>query len=285
MTRKKFFKTAAYWILLNAGTLLLAAGVYFFKAPNNFATGGVSGISIILAKFIPLPQSWLLTIINVIMLVIGFIFLGKGCTVKTIYCSIVYSLESMLFDLIPASKPLTDQIFLELVYAMLLTGVGSAIIFNCNASSGGTDIAALILKKFTHINVGRALLLTDFLIAASSFFVFDVQTGLFSMLGLFAKAFIVDGVIEDIGKSKYLTIITSEPTRISEYILKQMNRDYTVYDAEGGYTGNKKKVLIVMCNRAEARKLRIAAKTFDPQAFVIVTDATEIMGKGFRDPG
>lgn len=284
---KKIFAQVKYWAVLNVGTLSLAAGVYFFKSPNHFATGGVSGLSIILEPLIPfLSQSELLMIINALMLVLGFIFLGKGCTFKTIYCSAVYSLENFAFEkLVRLSGPLTDQPLLELTFAILLTGVGSAIIFNCGASSGGTDIVALILKKFTSIHVGRALLITDTLIAASSFFVFDVKAGLFSMLGLFAKAFLIDGVIEDIGKSKYVTVITDRIGAVGEYIINVMHRDYTTYIAQGGYTGNQKHVLIVVCSRPEARKLRAKTKELDPASFIIVSDATEILGKGFREPG
>ena len=284
--KKKIFEQVKYWTLLNAGALALAAGVYFFKSPNHFATGGVSGLSIILQPYIPLTQSQILMIINALMLVLGFIFLGRGCTFKTIYCSVVYSLENYLFELlVPLAGPLTNQTFLELVFAILLTGVGSAIMFNCGASSGGTDIVALILKKYTRLHVGRALLITDALIAASTFFIFDVEAGLFSMLGLFAKAFVIDGVIEDIGKRKYVTVITNEVEKIGGYIIDTMHRDYTTYTATGGYTGNEKHVLIVVCNRPEAVRLRAKAKQLDPASFIIVSDATEILGKGFRDPG
>ncbi len=284
--KKKIFEQVKYWTLLNAGALALAAGVYFFKSPNHFATGGVSGLSIILQPYIPLTQSQILMIINALMLVLGFIFLGRGCTFKTIYCSVVYSLENYLFELlVPLAGPLTNQTFLELVFAILLTGVGSAIMFNCGASSGGTDIVALILKKYTRLHVGRALLITDALIAASTFFIFDVEAGLFSMLGLFAKAFVIDGVIEDIGKSKYVTVITNEVEKIGGYIIDTMHRDYTTYTATGGYTGNEKHVLIVVCSRPEAVRLRAKAKQLDPASFIIVSDATEILGKGFRDPG
>lgn len=281
----KALNNVLYWVLINVGTLLLAAGVYFFKAPNNFATGGVSGIAIILAKFIPLKQSVIMLIINALLLVVGFIFLGKGCTFKTIYCSLVYSGENLFFEYVfPLDSPLTDQPLLELIYAMLLTGVGSAILFNCGASSGGTDIIALILKKFSKINVGRALLFTDFIIAASTFFIFGTQAGLYSVLGLFAKAFIVDGVIENIGKTKYITIITTNPELIGKYIIEEMNHSFTEYEATGGFTGEEKKVMITVCRRGEAFRLKAKVKQYDPAAFVIITDANEILGKGFRNP-
>jgi uncharacterized membrane-anchored protein YitT (DUF2179 family) len=272
--RKKILNTIGYWVVVNIGTLLLAAGVYFFKAPNNFATGGVSGLAIILQNFIPLNQSYIMLIINSLLLIIGFIVLGKECTAKTIYCSLVYSLENLLFSYVcPLEKPLTDQPILELVYAILLTGIGSAILFNCKASSGGTDIVALILKKYTPLNVGRALLLSDFLIASSTFFIF----------GLFSKAFLVDGVIESVGKSKYLQIITSKPNEIGDYIINTMKRDFTSYVAEGGYTRADKTILITVCKQGEALRLKAKVKELDPSSFVIICDATEILGKGFRE--
>ena len=151
-TKKQVAHEIVSWLLMTLGTVLVAAGVYFFKAPNHFATGGVSGLSIIIAKYVPLNQSSLVMIINVLLLIIGLIFLGKGCTVRTLYCSVMYSLENFLLEqflpieLITKANPtadglytLTNQPLMELVFAMLLTGIGSAIMFNCKASSGGTD--------------------------------------------------------------------------------------------------------------------------------------------------
>ena len=287
MKRKVTKNEVLYWVVLNLGTLLLAAGVYFFKAPNNFATGGVSGLSIILANFtkgVPwLGQTEIMTIINVVLLIIGFIFLGRGCGFKTAYCSLVYTGEMQLMKLIPIQLPLTDEIFLEFVFAMLLTSAGSAIIFNCRASSGGTDIDALIIKKYTKMDVGTALLVTDFLIAASTFFIFDIRTGLLSLLGLFTKAFLVDGVIENIGKSKYVTIITEKAEEITPFIIEAMHRGYTSFKATGGFTGAEKTVILTVCKRGEALKLKMRIHSVDPAAFVILTDTNEIVGKGFRD--
>ncbi len=283
------------WVLINLGTLLLAAGVYFFKAPNNFATGGISGLSIVLVpairqipffKDMPSPEIMTITnfVLNTVLLLIGFIFLGRGCTFKTAYCSIVYSLEAWLLKFIPISLPMTDQTFLEFVFAMLATGIGSAILFNCGASSGGTDIIALIIKKYAKVNIGVALTVADFIIASSSFFVFrSVEVGLFSLLGLFAKSFLVDGVIENIGKNKFVTIISESPELITPYILEGIHRGYTSYKAKGGFTGTEKTVIITVCKRSEAIKLKARINKAEPQAFVIITDSTEIIGKGFKD--
>ncbi len=272
---------------MNIGALMLAAGVYFFKSTNHFVTGGVSGLSIALSFVIKvswLNQSVLMLIINCALLIVGFIFLGRGCTIKTVWCSLIYSLENFLFEqFIALEEPLTSQPVLELCYAILLTGIGSAMMFNVGASSGGTDIIAMILKKHTSLNVGRALLVVDVLIAASSFFIFDIETGLYSMIGLFAKAFLIDGVIESIGKTKYITVITSYPEDIEDYIINNIKHTYTSYKATGGYTGEEKTVLITVCKRGEAFRLKQRVKERDSEAFVIITDANEILGKGFRE--
>lgn len=280
------------WLFMNLGVLLMAVGIYFFKAPNGFATGGVSGVAIILANFFPvLTQSVYMMIINVLLLIVGLIVLGKECGILTIYCSLMLSLENWLFEtLIPLSAPLTSYPLLELVYAVLLTGVGSAIIFKCRASSGGTDIVALVLKKYTSMNVGTALLCTDFLIAAMTFIRFgeqgisiDPQTGLFSLLGLFAKVFVVDDIIDSINLCKSFTIITVKPDEINDYILKEIKHGVTVISAHGAYTGENKTVLMTVCRRSEAIRLRKKVYEIDPGAFMIITKTSEIMGKGFRD--
>ena len=280
------------WLFMNLGVLLMAIGIYFFKAPNGFATGGVSGVAIILANVFPvLTQSVYMMIINVLLLIVGLIVLGKECGILTIYCSLMLSLENWLFEtLIPLSAPLTSYPLLELVYAVLLTGVGSAIIFKCRASSGGTDIVALVLKKYTSMNVGTALLCTDFLIAAMTFIRFgeqgisiDPQTGLFSLLGLFAKVFVVDDIIDSINLCKSFTIITVKPDEINDYILKEIKHGVTVISAHGAYTGESKTVLMTVCRRSEAIRLRKKVYEIDPGAFMIITKTSEIMGKGFRD--
>lgn len=134
-------------------------GVYFFKIPNGFATGGVSGISTIIAKITPLSAGVWIWILNFTLMILGFVFLGKQNAIKTVYCSMFYSAVTVLFEkIIPITSPLTNQPFLELVYAMLLTSIGAAIIFNCDASSGGTDIAALILKNIPVLMLGKHFL-------------------------------------------------------------------------------------------------------------------------------
>ncbi len=290
--KKITLSSVKYWTFLNLGVLLMAIGIYFFKAPNGFATGGVSGVAIILAQIFPvMTQAVYMMIINVLLLVVGVLILGRECGLLTIFCSLMLSFENWLLEMLfPLSEPLTSYPLLELVYAVLLTGIGAAIIFKCKASSGGTDIVALILKKHTSMNVGTALLCTDFIIAAMTFVRFaetgvslDPQTGLFSMLGLFAKVFVVDDIIDSINLCKSFTIITVKPQEINDFILKEIKHSATVISAQGAYTNEEKTVIMTVCRRSEAIRLRKKVYEIDPGAFMIITKTSEIMGKGFRD--
>lgn len=283
MHMKKTNKITKFF-LMNVGCILLSFGVYFFKIPNGFATGGVTGIGTILGKITPVtPATWI-WILNVALLVLGFLFLGKKNGIKTVYCSMLYSAITYVLEIfLPLSEPLTNQPFMELAYAMILTSIGSAMIFNSDASSGGTDIAALILKKFTSIDVGKALLAVDFLVAASAFVVFNIQIGLFSLMGLFAKAFIVDSVIENFNTCKYFIVITTKREEISDFIIQTLHHGATVNSVVGEFTKEEKTMIHTVCKRMEAIKLRNKVKEIDPHSFIIITTSSEIIGRGFRN--
>ena len=268
---------------MTLGCMLIAAGVYFFKIPNGFATGGVSGIGTVLSKLTPLSAGVWIWLLNGLCLLLGFLFLGKSNTVRTIYCSMLYSaLTVVLEKTVPFEGTLSDQPLLELVYAMLLTSIGAAMIFNSDASSGGTDILALMLKKFTSFDVGKSLLAVDFVIAASSFFVFGVKAGLFSLLGLFSKAFIVDAVIENLNSCKYFVVITDKKEEITDFIIKNLHHGVTSNKVVGEYTGEEKTMIHTVCKRIEAIRLRNEIRKMDPHAFMIITTSSEIIGRGFR---
>lgn len=270
-------------LTMNLGCVLLAIGVYFFKIPNGFTTGGVSGIGTLLGNVTSIsPGAWI-WILNGALLVLGFVFLGRQTGIKTVYCSMLYSAITFLLEkIVPINGPLTDQPFLELAYAILLTSIGSAMIFNSDASSGGTDIAALILQKYARIDVGKALLAVDFAVAVSAFVVFNVKAGLFSLLGLFAKAFIVDGVIESFNTCKYFIVITSKREEISSYIMENLGHGVTVSSVVGEFTKEEKTMIHTVCKRMEAIKLRNRVRQIDPGSFIIITTSSEIIGRGFR---
>ena len=265
------------------GTALMSLGVYFFKIPNGFSTGGVSGLSTLLGSLTAISAATWISIFNVSLLLVGFIFLGKSTGFRTVFCTLLYTgLTQLLEFLFPMKSPLTDQPFLELVYAMLLTSIGSAMIFFRQGSSGGTDIIALIIKKYLNLNVGTALLCSDALIALGAFWVFDVRTGLFSLLGLFSKAFIVDGVIESLGACKCFMIVTSKPDEIIDFIIKDMHHSATLVEAQGAYSHHNTSMIYTVCRRIEAIRLQREIKQVDPGAFITITTSSEIIGRGFR---
>ena len=277
-------ETLKSYLVITVGTVIMAAGIYFFKFPNNFSTGGVSALSMILTALFPiLTAGQYMMIINVLLLIVGLLVFGKNFAVKTIYSSLLLSICTRVFEVIvPLSQPLTNEKFLELIFAIGLTAIGSALIFNEAASSGGTDIIAMILKKFTNLNIGRALLCSDIILAAASLWVFDISTGMFSILGLVMKAFVVDNVIDGINLSKCFTIITDKDKEICEFINSELHRGATVSVCSGAFTGEDRRMIITVLNRNQAVLLKQFIKKTDKNAFTMITNSSDILGKGFR---
>ena len=188
---------------------------------------------------------------------------------------------SALERICPLSAPLTDQPMLELVFAIFLPAVGSAILFNIGASSGGTDIIAMILKAHSSLNIGTALLCVDVSSVLMSFFVFGPTTGLYSSLGLMAKSLVIDEVIENINLCKCFTIICDDPDPICEYIIHDLNRSATTYKAQGAFTHHNKTVILTTVKRGQAVWLRNYIRKKEPDAFILISNSSEIIGKGF----
>lgn len=271
------------WCMLTLGTILVAAGVYFFKFPNHFSTGGVSGISVILAHYFPsITPGTFVYIINMLLLLIGWITLGRDFGIHTAYVSILQSTVIFVLErVLPMSEPMTTQPLMELIFAVTLPAVGSAILFNHDASSGGTDIIAMIVQKHSTMNIGRALLCSDCIITLMACVAFGMETGLFSVLGLLIKSIIVDMVLENIHTCKCLNIVTSSPEPIEEYIIRTLNRSATRIQGEGIYTHDGKTVLMTAMSRRQAIQLRRFIRSVDPHAFILITNSSEIIGKGF----
>lgn len=279
MTKQKFTS----FLLLTFSTVLMAVGVYFFKFPNNFTFGGVTGFAVIIAKFVPLSASDISSWLNMILLVVGFLFFGKKFGAKTAYTTILLSVLLSLFERVyPMDGPFTNQPMLELCFAIALPAVGSAILFNIGASSGGTDVIAMILKKYTSVNIGMALLLTDIVAAAATCFIFDIETGLYAFLGLTVKSFMVDGIIENIHLCKYFTVICDDPEPICHFIIHDLNRSATRVEATGAFSGHEKHIINSVLSRPEAVRLRNYIHETQPSAFVLISNTSEIVGKGFH---
>lgn len=282
-SRGKVKRILEEYAILTVATLILVVGVYAFKFPNNFSFGGVTGIAVVLSAVMPATPGSITFIINMALLVIGFIFLGRGFGIRTVYVSVLMSVALRVAEILfPMEQALTAQPVLELIYAIVLPAFSSAILFNIGASGGGTDIIAMILKKYTTLNIGAALFVVDLGIVLASCLVFDAQTGLFSLAGLLAKSLVVDNVIESINLCKYFTIICNEPEPICDFITNKLKRSATVYQAEGAYEHNQKTVIITIMKRSQAVELRNYIRIHQPNAFIAITNSSEIIGKGFR---
>ena len=268
--------------MLTLGTILVAVGVYFFKFPNNFSTGGVTGIAILLSALFPqVSSSTFASVLNVAFLLLGFLVLNKGFGTRTIYCSLLFSaLLSGLEWLCPLSAPLTDQKMLELFFAVIFPALGSAILFNMQGSTGGTDILAMILKKFTSLDIGRSLLYVDVLVAGSTLLI-SIETGLYSLLGLLLKSVLVDTVIESLNRKKSVILVTAFPEETASFITHNLGRSATIWEAKGAYSHETKWVVMSALSRSQAVILRRWLKELDPHAFILITNSSEIFGKGF----
>ena len=258
-------KRVMEYVIITFAVILMDVGIYVFKFPNNFSFGGVSGMAVVFAHFIPMTSAQINLIINLILLVIGFIILGRDFGVKTAYVTVVSSLLLNVFEKVfPMERALT-----------------AALLFFENASGGGTDIVAMIIKKYSTMNISGALFLVDCGIVVISFMVFDITTGLCSVLGLMAKTLLIDKSIERMKLNKYFTIISSKPDEICEFIMKELNRSATVYHGEGVYTHKDKKIILTVVDVGQAVLLQRFIDEVDPHAFLMVTKSSEVVGKGF----
>lgn len=269
--------------LLTISTLIMAVGIYFFKFANNFTFGGITGIAVLVANFLPISASDFSFVVNILLLIIGWIVLGKSFAEKTAYSTILLSVSlSLLERIYPMSHPLTNEPLLELIFAILLPALGSAILFNIGASSGGTDVIAMILKKYTSVDIGKGLMISDLIFTLAGFLVFNVKTGLYSLFGLIMRSALIDNFIESFNRSKYFHVVTSNATCICDFIQNDLQRGATIVNATGAFTGDDKYIILTVLSPSQAVKLRNFIKEHDPKAFLLVSNTSEIIGKGFH---
>ena len=269
--------------LLTISTLIMAVGIYFFKFGNNFTFGGITGFAVLVTKFLPISSSDFSFVVNILLLIIGWIVLGKSFAEKTAYSTILLSVSlSLLERIYPMSHPLTNEPLLELIFAILLPALGSAILFNIGASSGGTDVIAMILKKYTNVDIGKGLMISDLIFTLAGFLVFNVKTGLYSLLGLIMRSALIDNFIESFNRSKYFHVVTSNATCICDFIQNDLQRGATIVNATGAFTGDDKYIILTVLSPSQAVKLRNFIKEHDPKAFLLISNTSEIIGKGFH---
>lgn len=277
-------ETARQYFMITVGILILAVGLYLFLIPNNIAAGGAMGIAMLVNHFMPqIPVGQLMAGINGFLFILAFAVLGTRFGFKTIYASLGLSGAIWLLEVIyPLQKPLTSDLLLSSIMGTVISGLGMAMIFNMGASSGGTDIIAKILNRYLHLDIGKALLVTDGAIAIAAAILFGTEKGLYALLAIIANGFIIDYSIQGFNLSMQVFIMTNQPDAISRYIINELERGITFLRGQGGYSGRELNVIYTVVNRREFISLKSFIKEVDPKAFITVSQAHEVLGEGFK---
>ena len=267
-------------LIITFGMFLVAAGVYFFMIPGNIVAGSVSGLALVLSKLLGIQVSVLTFILNTFLLIIGFIFIGKEFGAKTVYTSMLLPVYLWIFgNLLPLDKSITNEQVIDLVIYVLLIALGQALLFHVNASSGGLDIVAKMLNKFTHIEIGKALTISGLITAMTSIFVYDIPTLIISLLGTYANGAAVDYFIDGFKKRKRVCIIADDYRPIQQYIIHDLNRGATLYTAQGAYDETHRTELITIITQQEYRTLLNYLHSCGQKVFVTVSTVNEVIGQ------
>ena len=267
------------WIHITIGILLISMGVYFFLVPSEVIFGSVSGLSFVLSQLIPIPMSIIAFILNMALLIVGYIFIGKEFGTKTVYTSILLPVFLWIFEQVfPMQGSITNNNIYDLMLYILMVALGQAMLFNVNASSGGLDVVAKIINKYTHMEIGKACTIAGFITAASSIIVYDFGTMIVSLLGTYLNGMVVDYFIEGFNKKKRVCIVSDDHEQIQDYIMNTMHRGVTVYPIIGGYNKEEKVELLTIVTKYEYKQLLNYLKTNDFNAFVTVSTVNEVVG-------
>lgn len=271
------------YLFITLGIMIVAGAVYFFMIPCQLVVGSLSGLVLVLSNFIPLSISTMTLVLNMLLLILGFIFIGKEFGAKTIYTSIMLPVFLKVFEILfPNPKPLTDEIIINTICYVLIVSIGLAMLFNANASSGGLDIIAKFLNKYFHIELGKAMTIAGMVTAFSSILVYDTKTLVISILATYFNGIVLDHYIDGFHVKKRVCILSSEYKKIQQYIVQEMRRGVTLYPAKGGYDNQDKVELITILTRPEYGELLNYIHEADPKAFVTVSMVSEVIGEWNR---
>ena len=264
-------------IILTVAVAIIAAAVFFFLVPSHTSVSSISGLGIVLSNFIPLPLSAITMILNVVLLIIGFLTCGKEFGAKTVYTSILLPLFIGLFELVfPNFSSMTGSQELDVLCYILVVSIGLSILFNRNASSGGLDIVAKILNKYLHVELGRAMSLAGMCVALSAAFVYDKKTVVLSVLGTYFNGIVLDNFIFDHNKKRRVCIITEKVEELRKFIINDLHSGATIYEAIGAYNFEKHNEIITIVDKSEYQKLMTFINREDPKAFITVYNVSNM---------
>jgi len=267
-------------VILTVAVAIIAAAVFFFLVPSHAAVSSISGLAIVLSNFVPMTVSEITFVLNVALLIVGFLLCGREFGVKTVYTSIMLPVFMKLFELIwPDNQSMTGDATLDVVAYVFVVSVGLSILFNRNASSGGLDIVAKIMNKFLHIEIGKAMSLAGMCIALSSAFVYDKKTVVLSVLGTYINGLILDYFIFGQTEKKRVCIITKHEEQVRQFILHELHSGATIYEAYGAYNLEMRREIITIVDKNEYQSLMKYMAEVDPDAFMTVYTVKEIQYK------
>ena len=263
--------------ILTAAVAIIAAAVYFFLAPSHTSVSSISGLGIVLSNFVPLPLSAITMILNIVLLIIGFITCGREFGAKTVYTSIMLPLFLGLFErLFPNFESITDSQELDVLCYILVVSIGLSILFNRNASSGGLDIVAKIMNKYLRMDLGRAMSLAGMCVALSAVLAYDKKTVVLSVLGTYFNGIILDHFIFDHNKKRRVCIITEKEEALRRFIIDDLHSGATIYEAIGAYNLERHNEIITIVDKSEYQKLMSFINREDPKAFITIYNVSSM---------
>lgn len=272
------------YLIITIGILLVAISLEYFFIPNDIAAGGISGLAIVINNYIPaLTPGPLVFIMDLILFVIGFIFLGRNFGVKSIYASFSLSVMMIIIEKVFKPQAITNDLILATIFGAMISAVGMAIIFNVNAGTGGTDTIAKIMNKYFHVDIGKGLLAVDFIITSLGAIAFGINVGLYALLAVIMNGTLIDKLIAGFHVCKEVTVISSKNKEISEFILKELERGCTFLKGVGAFSGKDTAILYTVLEWNEFIKLKQYIEKVDQKAFITVGEVHEVMGEGFRE--
>lgn len=265
------------FILITFGAVLTATAVYLFMMPSRLAVGSASALALVLSNFIPLPMSVIAMIINAVLLLVGFWLLGGDFGFKTVYTSILVPVTLAVYELVlPGFQSITGDPILDVLCYILVVGIGLALLFSCNASSGGLDIVAKLMNKYLHMDLGKAMSLSGMLVALSSAFCYDKKTVVISVLATYFGGMIVDHFIFGLNIKRRVCIISPKLEQITGFILHDLHSGATLYEGIGAYDRQPRREIITIVDDQEYKILMEYLKRTDPDAFITVYSVSEV---------
>ena len=273
----KIRNTIKEFLIITFGTVIVAAAVFFFMLPSHVSVGSGAALAMVLSNFIPLSVSTITLLMNVILLIIGFLLVGPEFGVKTVYCSILMPLVMGVFEQIfPDFQSITQDPLLDVICYILVVGVGLSILFPHNASSGGLDIVAKIMNKFLRMDMGRAMSISGIVVALSSALCYDTKIVVLSVLGTYFGGMIVDHFIFDRDIKRRVCVISEKLDVIVDYVLHDLHSGATINEIIGAYDNTPRREMITIVDKQEYRRLMDFVRTTDPKAFVTVYSVSEM---------